>query len=161
MVASKEWVKSLLKKAKEKNLFIDNLDSFVQNIINTYGDERLFYKKGETITINNTVVPSMISNSNKDLYFTIPLRKRLDKISTITCTACKANVYKPAGGTLFGSYVSGGYDILSMSGVTFTIVKTNNTTVLRFKVTFSGGIYGGTNNSQYISDVNKIVLKLS
>lgn len=162
MIATKEWFKSLLKKAKDNNLFVDLSESFIQNLCDIYVNDKLYYKKGETITVNNSpMLFSVVSNSTKDYTVMIPLQKRLDKISTITCTSFKANVRRGSGYLFDNAFVTGGVDIYNAIRESLTITKIADINMIKVTFRFSSTIYGGTNNTFVISEINEAKFTLN
>ena len=115
-------------------------------------EDTLFYKSGDVIELGSTdsltafVIDGYISNSSKDLYMSIPVPKRLDKITTITAVSINVEARGHDG------YLNatGGYvEYVGASGYTFYIDKSSENTI-KFRIqkstawTKSGGT--ATNN---------------
>lgn len=81
------------------------------------GHDMLVHEEG-TIEISDAVVGGRVSNSQKELKFSVPLPQYAVGL-TPTITTCKLNVRTSDGGYLLASaYVSGGYDVMSDSDLT-------------------------------------------
>lgn len=94
------------------NCFPTNTGSFEVNGAN------LAVNSGDTESINNAVVGGRVSNSQKELRFSVPLPKFVANL-TPTVTVCKLNVRTSDGGYLLSnSYVTGGYDVLADNTLT-------------------------------------------
>lgn len=115
-------------------------------------EDLLFYKSGDVIELGSTdaltafVIDGYISNSSKDLYMSIPVPKRLDKITTITAVSINVEARGHDG------YLNatGGYvEYVGESGYSFYIDKSSENTI-KFRIqkstawTKSGGT--ATNN---------------
>ena len=78
---------------------------------------------------------------------------------TPTITALKINVCKNSSGYLFSSYTSGGYNVLSGSGLTTTCEKNTDNDLL-IKIQSSSSI-SETNNTQVVVEVDAINVNFS
>lgn len=78
----------------------------------------MFVHDGGSIEISDAVVGGRVSNSQKELRFSVPLPQYAVGL-TPTITTCKLNVRTSDGGYLLtNAYVSGGYDVMSDSNLT-------------------------------------------
>lgn len=78
----------------------------------------MFVHDGGSVEVEDAVVGGRVSNSQKELRFSVPLPKYAVGL-TPTVTTCKLNVRTSDGGYLLSSaYVSGGYDVLGDSDLT-------------------------------------------
>jgi hypothetical protein len=87
------------------------------------------------------------------VYFSINLPKSMKNV-TPTITALKINACKNSSGYLFSSYTSGGYNVLTSSGLTTTCNKNTDNDLL-IKIQSSSSI-SETNNTQVIVEVDEI-----
>ena len=78
---------------------------------------------------------------------------------TPTITALKINACKNSSGYLFPSYTSGGYNVLTSSGLTTTCEKNTDNDLL-IKIQSSSSI-SETNNTQVVVEVNAINVNFS
>ena len=133
-------------------LTANELDQLVANIeainnttaIDTLIQQTFFYKAGDTISLSqdNYTPPinGLLTGANGSIWLGIPVKKRLDNISTVTCTAFTAGI------RCNGAYLGGAndYDFLSnATSSSFEIDQKTNTISISF--TKSSG-WGGTNN---------------
>ena len=133
-------------------LTADELDHLVANIeainnttsIDTMIQQTFFYKTGDTITLNQTTTPplnGLLTGGNGTIELALPVKKRLDNISTVTCTAFTAGI------RCNNAYLGGAndYDFLTnATSTSFVIDQQINMIYITF--TKSTG-WGGTNNS--------------
>lgn len=78
----------------------------------------MFVHDGGSVEVEDAVVGGRVSNSQKELRFSVPLPKYAVGL-TPTVTTCKLNVRTSDGGYLLSNaYVSGGYDVLGDSDLT-------------------------------------------
>lgn len=133
-------------------LTANELDQLVANIeainnttsIDTLIQQTFFYKTGDTITLAQNITPplnGLLTGGNGTITLCLPAKKRLDNISTVTCTAFTAGI------RCDNTYLGGAndYDFLTNStSSSFTIDQQTNTIYINF--TKSTG-WGGTNNS--------------
>lgn len=132
-------------------LTANELDQLVANIeainnttsIDTLIQQTFFYKAGDTITLGQSTPPlnGLITGANGSIWLTLPVKKRLDNISTVTCTAFTAGI------RCNNAYLGGANDYDFLTNATssaFTIDQQTNTIFIN--LTKSSG-WGGTNNS--------------
>lgn len=81
------------------------------------------YTSGTRYEASKRVEVGYIGSGSDSFTFTIALGKLLDQITTVTLNELKANVRTVSGAFLFGSFVSGGYNILTDPDLTPSIVK--------------------------------------
>ena len=81
------------------------------------------YTSGTRYEASKRVEVGYIGSGSDSFTFTIALGKLLDQISTVTLNELKANVRTASGAFLFGSFVSGGYNILTDPDLTPSIVQ--------------------------------------
>lgn len=79
------------------------------------------YKSGESYTATERTVSGYITSNS--LVFSLELPKSLAYISTVSVSTLKANVRTVTGAFLFGSLVSGGYNVLSDSTLSVSLAK--------------------------------------
>lgn len=132
-------------------LTANELDQLVANIeainnttaITTALADALYYKAGDTITLTQSTTPplnGLVTGANGSIWLALPVKKRLDNITTVTCTAFTAGI------RCNGAYLGGAndYDFLSnATASTFTIDQQTNT--ISISLIKSSG-WGGTNN---------------
>lgn len=114
---------------------------------------------GDTVEINDAVCGGRLSNSQKELRFSINLPKFVVNL-TPTVTTLKLNVRTADGGYLLSNaYVSGGYDVLNdsslsvncyLSSATLLTIEVDNTTA-----------WNTTNNTPQSVDVVDLVIAFS
>lgn len=132
-------------------LTANELDQLVANIeainnttsIDTLIQQTFFYKAGDTITLGQNTPPlnGLLTGANGSIWLTLPVKKRLDNISTVTCTVFTAGIR--CNNAYLGG--AGDYDFLTNSTASaFTIDQQTNTIFIN--LTKSTG-WGGTNNS--------------
>ena len=133
-------------------LTANELDQLVANIeainnttsIDTLIQQTFFYKTGDTITLSQSTTPplnGLLTGGKGTIELALPVKKRLDNISTVTCTAFTAGI------RCNDAYLGGANDYNFLSNATsssFTIDQQTNTIYINF--TKSSG-WGGTNNS--------------
>lgn len=124
---------------------LDQLVANIEAINNTTAlNDALYYKAGDTITLNQDKTPplsGLLTGSNGSIWLGVPVKKRLDNITSITCTAFSAGI------RCNGVYLGGAnpYDLLS--NATSTTVKID-TEVNMISLSFSKSSgWGGTNNT--------------
>ena len=113
----------------------------------------LFYSSGGSYSFSDKKVycPGLLRDNA--VYFSINLPKSMKNV-TPTITALKINACKNSSGYLFSSYTSGGYNVLTSSGLTTTCDKNTNNDLL-IKIQSSSSI-SETNNTQVIVEVDEI-----
>lgn len=161
MVATKQWIKNFLKKAKEEDFFKKVSEPFIKTLVEPYVYDHIYYKPGDTITITGIpILPSILAYGHKTFIISIPVRKRIDDINSITCTEFKANTYLNRN-CIFGSYVSGGLDMLSLTRTSLTIVKVPETNTIKITFVFPSTVISGTAGWPCMTWINRLVLKLN
>ena len=133
-------------------LTANELDQLVANIeainnttaIATALNDALYYKAGDTITLDQDKTPplsGLLTGGNGSIWLGVPVKKRLDNITSITCTAFSAGIR--CNGVYLGG--SSPYDFLS--NATSTTVKIDTeVNMIYLNLSKSGG-WGGTNNT--------------
>ena len=113
----------------------------------------LFYLGGESYSFSDKKVycPGLLRDNA--VYFSINLPKSMKNV-TPTITALKINACKNSSGYLFSSYTSGGYNVLTSSGLTTTCEKNTDNDLL-IKIQSSSSI-SETNNTQVTVEVDEI-----
>ena len=133
-------------------LTANELDQLVANIeainnttaITTALNDALYYKAGDTITLDQDKTPplsGLLTGGNGSIWLGVPVKKRLDNITSVTCTAFSAGIR--CNGVYLGG--SSPYDFLTNATSTTVKIDTEiNMIYLNFSK--SGG-WGGTNNT--------------
>lgn len=133
-------------------LTANELDQLVANIeainnttaITTALNDALYYKAGDTITLDQDKTPplsGLLTGGNGSIWLGVPVKKRLDNITSVTCTAFSAGIR--CNGVYLGG--SSPYDFLTNATSTTVKIDTQiNMIYLNFSK--SGG-WGGTNNT--------------
>ena len=128
------------------------LDQLVANIeainattaIDTAINNALYYKNGDTITLDQDKTPPLagiLTGGNGSIWLSVPVKKRLDNITAVTCTSFSAGI------RCNGVYLGGTspYDFLTNATSTTVKIDTQvNMIYLNFSKT---GGWGGTNNT--------------
>lgn len=66
-------------------------------------DTNVFYKSGDTLSFQGLMTfPGMITGGSQDIIFTVPTRKSLAYINTITINNLTLSIRTPAGGYVVG-----------------------------------------------------------
>ena len=124
----------------------------------------LVYNAGDTFSAgsgnNRILATGMITNSAKEVWFSITLPKVINPDVTPTLTALGLNVRKTSGGYIFtNSFVSGGYDVLSDSNLTVTTYQpTDNTLTIEIE---SASSLGETNNTPLVVAIENIEVEFN
>lgn len=118
------------------------------------------YVKGEVFSNSNPlIIGGLITNNAAELEFTIPTVKSMSDL-TPTLTELKLNITDVGGDYVLDSdYVEGGYNVLTDSSLTVTVVKSTDNTLL-IKVQKSTA-WSSTNNTPIIVEVDKISISYS
>lgn len=115
--------------------------------LNGFDLSQIFYKSGETVTLNTVDLAGMITSGGKELDFTIPLGKSAAMMKSVTITELKLNVRNSSGGyALASSYVSGGYNVLTDSAITIKTGLRTNSNMLYVQLNKTSA-YNATNNT--------------
>lgn len=134
-------------------LTANELDQLVANIeainnttaITTALADALYYKAGDTISLtqDNYTPPinGLLTGGNGSIWLGIPVKKRLDNITSVTCTAFSAGIR--CNGVYLGG--SGPYDFLA--NATTTTVRTEPEMNMIYLGLSKTGGWGGTNNT--------------
>lgn len=78
--------------------------------------DALFFKPGETCTLNKISCGGYITSSQKSIFFTITVPKYTNFVSTMTVTSFRLNIRHVGGGYVEQSAsVSGGYEYIGKS----------------------------------------------
>jgi len=112
-----------------------------------------------TLEIDNAVVGGRISNSQKELRFSVPLPQYVIDL-TPTITTLKLNVRTADGGYLLtSSYVAGGYDVLTDSNLTVSCwLSTKNLLTVEIDASTA---WNTTNNTVQSVDVVDMIVSFS
>lgn len=78
----------------------------------------VIFTPGDTYTAAHRTESGYVNSGSDKLIFTVSLAKLLDHVSAASVTDLKLNVRTASGAFLFGSYVSGGYNVLTDSDLT-------------------------------------------
>lgn len=130
----------------EQSLEVDGFDMFAHD--------------GDSVAINDAVVGGRLSNSKKELRFSVPLPQYAVGL-TPTITTLKLNVRTADGGYLLSSgYVAGGYNVLTDGNLTVTcwLASANLLTV---EVDATTAWSGPTNNTPQAVDVMDMAVEFS
>lgn len=98
------------------------------NKITTKIDEmidNLYYKEGDTYKPAYLLCTGILTSGNKEVIFTMPTEKRMDGISTITCSSLKCQIRHSDGG-----YIANSVELSTLGTLDFT-KTTNNTLRIR------------------------------
>ena len=118
----------------------------------------LFFNKNDTITLDGLTVCGMLSGGAEDVNFSVVLPKSMANV-TPSINELKTNIRVSAGGYLFGSFVSGGYNVLGDSTLTVSINKINDYMV-RIIITKSSA-FSTTNNTPLAVTLDNVVLSFT
>lgn len=136
-----------LKSSVGINCFPNDAESFEVWGKNIY--KALFYSSGDTVSVSNFNTSGFTTEQNTELYFSVPLPKSLEDISSINVTDMRLNVrYTSSDGygyTLATAWVDGGYNILADSTITVTYDINTGVNAATFFLKKPSG-YLGTNN---------------
>lgn len=83
------------------------------NILN-----HVVFKAGDTYSATHRTESGYVGSGSDTFIFTVALGKLLDNISSVSVNTLKLNVRTVSGAFLLGSYVSGGYNVLTDSDLT-------------------------------------------
>lgn len=119
----------------------------------------MFATTGGTITVANAVVGGRLSNSQKELRFSVPLPKYIVNL-TPTVTTLMINVRTADGGYLLSNaYVSGGYNVLTDSNLSVNCyLSTANLLTIEVDATTA---WTTTNNTPQAVDIVSLVVACS
>lgn len=112
------------------------------------------YHDGDTVTINGGTFFGYVTGSTKALHFVVPLRKSLERITSVTLTRLVANIANAGGYAISSSHVSGGSNYL-VSSVTNSISVDPVRNVLEVYLTRSSA-WSLTNNTN-LSVRNEVI----
>lgn len=119
------------------------------------------YQSGDDFSVlgggnNRLILSGMLTNSAKEVWFTVPLPKSMGSL-TPTVSTLKLNIRIASGGYLLtNSYVTDGYDI--MTDANLSIIATKSTdNMLTIEITNSTA-WSATNNTPVIIAVENIVI---
>ena len=138
------------------NCFPSDDKSFEIDDINIL--DALMFKAGDTFTLDGATVCGMISGGSEDVNFTIVLPKSMANVIP-SITELRSNIRIPAGGYLFGSFVSGGYNVLTDSTLYVAINKINDY-MLRVIITKSSA-FSVTNNTPLAVTLDNVEISFS
>ncbi|MBO7425139.1 MAG: phage tail protein [Clostridiales bacterium] len=86
----------------------------------------LFFSASDTCSIDFSA-SGYIGADSETLVFSIPLPKSTEKLSSASLTELKLNVRTGSGSFLFGSFVSGGYDVLDDATLSASVTLSGST----------------------------------
>lgn len=145
------------------NCFPVNPHTLEINEIDIYNT--LFFRSGDTFSLNapnsqgSLITTGLVTNSGKNLHFTLNLPKYLNNISSISVTSLKLNPRVSSGGYLNASgYVTGGTDFLTNFTVDVEIIN-NNTITITSKS--SSAFTNVTNNTPVAVEISTLSLTLN
>ena len=137
------------------NCFPKDEKSFSLNGKNVY--KSLFYSPGEVVNIDREIYFSgTLTNSQKDLKFTVFLPKSFDDIGSITIDELKLNVRGWNNYTLTDSFVEGGYDVLSDNTISVVHEISKQLNSLTIYLLKKSNSFNGTNNTAQAVEVDKL-----
>lgn len=145
-----------LKNSTGFNCFPQNEESCEVNGADIYN--ALFFKANDTLTLDGATVCGMLSGGSEDINFSIVLPKSMANV-TPSITELRTNIRHSQGGYVFGSYVSGGYNVLTDSSLSVSINKINDY-MLRVIIT-STTAFSVTNNTPLAVTLDNVVLSFS
>ncbi len=112
------------------------------------------YHDGDTVTINGGTFFGYVTGSTKALHFVVPLRKSLERITSVSLTRLVANIANAGGYAISSSHVSGGSNYL-VSSVTNSVSVDRARNVLEVYLTRSSA-WNLTNNTN-LSVRNEVI----
>ena len=113
------------------------------NILNS-----IYYKSGDNFDLNFLLCAGILTSSKKQVIFTIPFDKKIDKINTITGDFTNVQIRHADGG-----YIANGVDLSTIG--TISIVKaTNNTARVTLELTTASEFTNNCPVVVYIVDGN-------
>ena len=112
------------------------------------------YHDGDTVTINGGTFFGYVTGSTKALHFVVPLRKSLERITSVTLTRLVANIANAGGYAISSSHVSGGSNYM-VSSVTNSVSVDPARNVLEVYLTRSSA-WNLTNNTN-LSVRNEVI----
>lgn len=133
-------------------LTANELDQLVANIeainnttaITTALTDALYYKAGDTITLDQDKTPplsGLLTGGNGSIWLGVPVKKRLDNITSVTCTAFSAGI------RCNGAYLGGASPYDFLANATSTTVKIDTEINMIYLNFLKSGGWGGTNNT--------------
>lgn len=84
-------------------------------------EDNLYYKAGDTVELSNVICVGHLTSSSKQIVFSIPTDKRLDKIKTIVIKNMTVNVRHS-----LGDYVVNGKELTTIATVTASKATNNS-----------------------------------
>lgn len=126
-------------------------DSNGKCYISGYEDE--IWKAGDTLTISSGVFSGHVTSSSSDIYFSIPLGRRITA-SAASVTACTGNI-RGVGGYVQASDVTS-VNWMSVGTITATLNKTTDSILVR--ITKSSAFTGATNNTPIVTSLSMTIV---
>ena len=131
----------------------ESLEVLGVNVLNA-----IFFKGGDTLTIDGGIINGLITGSLKTIKLNIPVRKSLANISSISVTACKGGIRTSDGG-----FVNSGSDSTNWktaSGVTVSAAKVTDY-MISLTISSSAAFSNVTNNTPVAMLCSPVTLSLS
>ncbi|MEE3334031.1 MAG: phage tail spike protein [Ruminococcus sp.] len=120
---------------------------------NTNVIDEIRAKSGDTLAESGRIVSGYIHNSSEILSFTVPSRKTLKDISSISVDVLKVNVAISGGGYLF-TYTSGGYDILDDADLSVAVDNENDFITFSITSTNAFSVPDGSSVTVIVEDLS-------
>lgn len=114
------------------------------------------YKNGDVVTLTGGTFYGYVSGSTKNIYFTIPLRKSLEKIKSATITTLKANIANSGGYGISSAHVSGGSNYIS-SSITRSVQVLRETNELQVTLVRSSAWSLTNNNTLSVRNESMVI----
>lgn len=122
-------------------------------LYNTNVIDEIRYKSGDTLSEDSCIVSGYVHDNGSILSFTVPSRKTLKDISSISVTALKANVALSGGGYLF-TYTAGGYNILTDSALSVSVTKKNDHITIDISTSTAWSVPDGSSVTVIVEDLS-------
>lgn len=132
----------------EESLEVDGV-----NIIDT-----MFFKSGDTLTINQVPLSGFVTSSTKIVNLVCPVSKSLSNINSISVTACKGGIRTTEGGYLNSG--SDSSDWKNTSGLTVTATKVTDN-LINLRIQSTNAFTNVTNNTPLSFWCNPLTLSFS
>ena len=120
--------------------------------------DALFYKSGDTLTLEDIPLNGHITSGTKYVNLSVPVEKSLANINTITVTTCKGGVRTTNGGYLNSG--SDSSDWLNTTNVSVTATKVSNNLVL-LRILSTVAYTNAVNNTPCSMWANPVTLSFS
>lgn len=114
------------------------------------------FESGESCTITGNVTIGWLTNTKKRIRFSAVIPKLYDGLS-FTVSEMKMNGMSSTGGFTFGSYVSGGYDILNDSNITVTSTRSSGN-IITFDLTTTASFSASADNTPVTLEIWSLII---